>query len=106
MMMANKKTSNSSTHSIDALIETVKANNPQEVQRLLNAGIDPNHYEDPAKVTPLHFAAQANAWQSAMVLLQAGAKVNAETADGLTPLNVAQMGQHIEMTKVLSGDVS
>jgi hypothetical protein len=43
------------------LIEAVIADNPLEVQRLLDSGLDPNGWEDQAKVRPLHFAAHYNA---------------------------------------------
>ena len=40
--------------------------------------------------TPLHIAAKENAHETATLLLEKGAKVNAKTDDGMTPLDVAR----------------
>ncbi|EJT71658.1 hypothetical protein GGTG_10912 [Gaeumannomyces tritici R3-111a-1] len=51
--------------------------------------------------TPLHLAAQAGDRAAALVLLDAGAEVNAETGGGLTPLCAARAGGHDEVADLL-----
>lgn len=86
---------------MEHLIEAVIADNAAQVQQLLDSGLDPNGCEDSAQVRPLHFAAQHNSLASAKVLIQAGASVDAKTADGVTPLEIAMLHSHQAMVELL-----
>jgi len=83
------------------LFDAVIANNVKVVRELLEKGVDPNSVEDADGVTLLHFAAQHNAIDSAKLLLAAGAKVDAETVEGITPLDVAKLHKHHNMIELL-----
>ena len=83
------------------LIVAVKQNSKQLVKSLLERGCDPNYCEDSALVTPLHFAAQANALDVVTLLVTAGANLQSKTQDGYTPLDIAKMHGHNEMVKLL-----
>lgn len=63
-------------------------NNVELLRELLEAGGDPTT-SDVRGWTPLHFAAQEHAVESARLLLQAGADVDARDEWGNTPLWVA-----------------
>lgn len=88
------------------LIEAVVANDAKLVQQLLLGGVDPNSYEDAAKVCPLHFAAQYNSLESALLLVRAGADIKAKTADGLTPLEIAEINLYGDRMLVLLSDMN
>ncbi len=83
------------------LIEAVEIDDATATEELLQAGADPNGSEDWAGLTPLHFAAQANALQSAQLLLKAGANPAFRTADGMTPFDVAHIHAHPYMISLL-----
>ena len=51
--------------------------------------------------TPLHVAAQYNAYETALVLLEDGADTNAEDDKGHTPLHIAAEKKAHEAVKVL-----
>lgn len=88
-------------HAMDLITATIE-NNIDEVKRLLELGVDPNIYLDDAKLTPLHFAAQNNAIEIAMLLLEAGADPFASTSpDDETALNIANLHQHQQMVSLL-----
>lgn len=84
------------------LINAVIANDPDTVNKLLNAGIDPNDSLDESSVTPLHYAAQNNALLVVPLLVEAGANLYAKTdPDGLTPLEIAIMHGNHKVTQIL-----
>lgn len=83
------------------LIEAIEVDDDIQVANLLSSGMNPNGYEDYARVRPLHFAAQYNALRSAYLLLKAGADASCKTIDGLTPLEVARIHKHKEMILLL-----
>jgi ankyrin repeat protein len=84
------------------LIKAAASNNIDEVKRLLDSGANPNSSIDSAKLTPLHFAAQKNGLEIAMLLLEAGADPFAYTEpDGETALDVAQLYNHQQMISLL-----
>lgn len=84
------------------LIEAIIHNDLKEVRSALENGADPNACLDPAKVTPLHFAAQHNAIDVVPLLITAGAKLHAQTfPDGQTALDIARLHHHAEMTQLL-----
>jgi ankyrin repeat protein len=83
------------------LISAVMANDTLKVQQLLLNGIDPNGVEDSAMVTPLHFAAQYGSYESALILIEAGALIDARTSDGITPLEIAKLHSKFDIVALL-----
>jgi ankyrin repeat protein len=84
------------------LIEAVIHNDSFMVNDLLHQGVDPNYSLDAAGVTPLHYAAQNNSLEVIPLLVQAGAKVDAQTQpDGLTPIDMAAVYDHYRVMQVL-----
>ena len=84
------------------LIEAVIHNDSLLVNDLLHQGVDPNYSLDSAGVTPLHYAAQNNSLEVIPLLMQAGAKVDAQTQpDGLTPFDIAVVHDHYRVIQVL-----
>lgn len=84
------------------LIEAVIHNDSFMVSDLLTRGVDPNYSLDDACVTPLHYAAQSNSLEVIPLLVQAGAKVDAQThPDGLTPIDMAAVHDHYKVLQVL-----
>lgn len=86
---------------MERFIQAIMLDEVAKVRELLRSGIDPNQCEDSALVSPLHFAAQYNALSSAKLLIEAGADVNAETVDGMTPLEVARIHSYQAMVELL-----
>ncbi|MCH9644654.1 MAG: ankyrin repeat domain-containing protein [Gammaproteobacteria bacterium] len=84
------------------LIEAVIHNDSYLVNDLLHQGVDPNYSLDSAGVTPLHYAAQNNSLEVIPLLVQAGARVDAQTQpDGLTPMDIAAVHDHFRVIQVL-----
>lgn len=104
-MSLSQKKPLSAASTLSELIQAVMVDDVEKVQELLTRGVNPNAYEDEAQVRPLHFAAQCNALQSALLLIKAGADIKAETADGLTPWAIAKINLHEEMMLALLADV-
>jgi ankyrin repeat protein len=69
------------------------------VLELIRRGADVN-VQDISEVTPLHYAARKNKIETAKILLDAGANVNAKNIFG-NPLIDAAMNGHLEMVKLL-----
>ena len=87
---------------IEALINAIIENDPVEVRKLLERGVDPNQCLDDDKITPLHFAAQYNSMKVVPYLLAAGANVYGMTPeDFATPQDIAKLHKHTEMAKLL-----
>ncbi|HVV69628.1 MAG TPA: ankyrin repeat domain-containing protein [Patescibacteria group bacterium] len=87
---------------MEQLIEAMKIDDVARTAELLQSGFGPNGYEDYAHITPLHFAAQINALQSAQLLLQAGANPRSKSIDGISPFDVACTHVHSDMVALLS----
>lgn len=84
------------------LIDAVINNDVAAVKTLLEQGADPNETDDWSNVTPLHFAAQHNLIDIAMLLISAGAKINLrDNVDHETALDVAKIHGHQEMVNLL-----
>lgn len=86
---------------IGYLIEAVVQNNSDEVKKLLNAGVNPNHYEDLAKLYPIHFAALYNALDVVPLLVKAGADATAKSSEGITAMEIAKQHNHLDMVQLL-----
>ena len=104
---------------MEEIYEAVKEGNLDEVQRLLDAGVDVNAKTNIDDDTPLHLAARMGKTEVVNVLLSSGAQVNAKrSAKNLfarwlalvmggeaneTPLHDAAAKGHTEVVKVLLG---
>lgn len=82
--------------------------NGSEVERLLEAGADPNA-ADRDGFTPLHFAAQEYSVNSARLLLNAGAVVDQQNKFGNSPLwtaayNSRSRGEMIDLLRSKGAD--
>ncbi len=83
------------------LIDAVRKNDVSQVRKLLARGVDPNITIDRAMVTPLHFAVQSNALDVVPLLLAAGARLDSQTEEQETPLDVAKLSNQGEMLELL-----
>ena len=59
------------------------------VERLLQAGADPNYCEDYCEIRPLHFATLYNTTDAIIPLVKSGATMNKKTIDGDRPIDIA-----------------
>lgn len=66
------------------LRKAIISDDSEKVSALLEAGLNPNSYEDANQFTPLHIAALYGASKSIPVLLGAGADLHARTDDGIS----------------------
>ena len=71
------------------------------VAQLLGQGVDPNLTEDGDGVTALHLAAQEKDLGIVKALLAAGGNPHAESVDGHTPIDIAELANHTEMAKLM-----
>lgn len=77
---------------ISVLIDAVIIDDEKQVKNLLLRGVDPNGYEDSAKITPLHYAALNNSINSARLLIEAGSNIFAKTdLEEYTPFGLARL---------------
>ena len=83
------------------LIEAIINQNTQAVRKLLEQGCDPNVCDDPAGITPLHYAAQIGNLEIATILVVAGANTFALSCDGYAPLDIAKMHKQPHIQKLL-----
>ncbi|MDF3054130.1 MAG: ankyrin [Gammaproteobacteria bacterium] len=92
---------------MDQFIDAVIKNNVVEVQVFLSQNDSlVNACQDDAKITPLHFAAQNNAFDCAQALINAGANIHAKTVDGLTPLDIAALHQNHDIVQLFEQHLS
>lgn len=83
-----------------ALLEATIRNDPQEVERLLMHGVDPDsHNED--GLTPLHQCAIDNNELVVQLLLRYGANVNSKDTELWSPLHAAACCGYIEIARIL-----
>jgi ankyrin repeat protein len=75
-------------------------NDQAAVERLLDAGADPNARDDGGR-TPLHFAAQEGATDAARLLLGRGAEVDLVDGYGNTALWTSVLNRHPDVAAVL-----
>jgi len=70
------------------LLEATFEGNVEEVEELLNKGVDPNVKDEDGN-TPLHLAIMSDHLQIAKLLIEKGADVNAKNKREKTPLHIA-----------------
>jgi len=68
---------------------------------LIDLGFDVNKKGGHDRRTPLHWVAQEGHCKVAKVLIDHGAKINVQTAEGGTPLSMASSENHIDLVKLL-----
>lgn len=84
------------------LMDAVKSGNVEEVQSLLNKGVDVNvRVETMDSPTPLMKASEGGNLEVVKLLVGKGANVNATDHSGETPLMYASRGGHLEIMKLL-----
>lgn len=85
------------------LIDAVINLDLPKIKQLLETGANPNHADDWAKVTPLHYAVLHNNMDIAALLVTGGANPNSRTSvDDQTPLELAKELGHLEMFNFLN----
>ncbi|MDF1655727.1 MAG: ankyrin repeat domain-containing protein [Coxiellaceae bacterium] len=89
----------------EALVKAVINNQADEAQALIAQGANPNYCaESSENFTPLQLAALYNAAQVIPVLVQAGANIEALTAEnGITALDIAEQHHHEAVAELLRG---
>lgn len=83
------------------LLDAVIANDSQRVEELLAQGANPNCFEDKCEIRPLHFASVYNSCDVIFPLIKSGAKVDALTDDGYTPIDIANQLKHHKVSQIL-----
>jgi cytochrome c len=83
------------------LMAAVAKNRPEVIKLLLENGADPNSAA--GKQAPLHVAAKNGCLECVVALVEAGADVNAQTADAvpLTPIHFARLYEYSEISDYL-----
>ena len=86
----------------EQIIVAILQGEVERVRYLLNNGYNPNECLDEALVTPLHYAAQHNKIDIAMLLIESGANTYACTKDEhYTPLSLALLFGHMKLAQML-----
>ena len=86
------------------LLDAVIANDATALEKLLTQGANPNCFEDKCQIRPLHFASVYNSIDVVFPLVKAGAKIDAQTSDGYSAIDIAKQLNHddiVEMLKML-----
>ncbi|CAG0909431.1 unnamed protein product, partial [Cyprideis torosa] len=69
---------------------------------LLEMGAPVEAAEKEVKARPLHLACAGGHFPCAQLLVNAGADVNAQTANGMTPFLIAALMNHVEILRLLA----
>jgi ankyrin repeat protein len=86
----------------EQIIVAILQGDVERVRYLINNGYNPNESLDEALVTPLHYAAQHNKIDIAMLLIENGANTYACTKDEhYTPLSLALLFGHMKLAQML-----
>ena len=86
----------------EQIIVAILQGDIEKVKDLLESGLNPNSCLDEALVTPLHYAAQHNKIDIAMLLIECGANTYACTKDEhYTPLSLALLFGHMKLAQML-----
>jgi ankyrin repeat protein len=86
---------------LSKLISAIMKNDVHKVSHYLKNGVDPDGYEDKARIRPLHFSVAYGAYDSAKLLIEAGADPLAESEEG-TPLDLAHEQDDKQMLLLFS----
>ena len=85
------------------LIEAIVKKDIKKVKELLANGVNPNSSEDSTLFSPLHLAAGNNSLKIVELLIAAGADITAQTEDGITVLDMAQISRNPKILIFLLG---
>lgn len=86
----------------EQMIVAILQGDTARVKYLLDTGHGPNECLDEAMVTPLHYAAQHNKIDIAMLLIEYGANVHACTKDEhYTALSLSLLFGHMKIAQML-----
>ncbi len=83
-----------------ALHQAAEKGNLDEIENLLNEGVD-IEVKDKLLFTPLHRAAENGNYMAVRLLLDKGAQVNAKSKYGVSPLHAAAQKGHADVVKLL-----
>ena len=83
------------------LFEAVSKNDVFKVMKLLEEGVDPNQLDIDQHYTALHHAVQNNAPDVVLLLVTAGADLNAKTEENLTVFDLARQARDQKMLHLL-----
>lgn len=90
---------------IDPMVEALVMDNEQQIDCLINQGVDPNdnlHVKGKKfKNKPLHYAAYYNSVKAAKKLIAAGADISCVNGMGATPLQVAEINDAFNVLELL-----
>src|SRR5262245_18340837 len=82
------------------ILEAVAEGDAARVRELIAKGISPN-FADERRFTPLHVAAEIGNAEIAKLLLDAGAKLEARTVQGVSALHQAIGNNHVDVAELL-----
>ena len=85
----------------DDLCHAAEADDVKMVERILSRGIAPNYSCRIFSKTPLHFAAFKNSTETAQLLLERGAEIEARDIHNITPLHDAALNNSRETVQLL-----
>lgn len=87
---------------LTTVLQAIATSQSEQVERLLKAGLDPNTVDGPEKkCSLLHWAAGFSDPSTVQILIQEGARIDAQDNDGLTPLHEALKRQSAEVSTIL-----
>ncbi|TRY72713.1 hypothetical protein TCAL_01136 [Tigriopus californicus] len=87
---------------LTTVLQAIATSQSEQVERLLKAGLDPNTVDGPEKqCSLLHWAAGFSDPSTVQILIQEGARIDAQDAVGLTPLHEALKRKSVEVSTIL-----